>query len=191
MTVKKYVYVSEDTGQTLFFDAEQDGRKNFCGIFWIEEEEAHYKIFNGVTLSVDKRKKQEYIESNIDLLRADMYQRVNPARDVFINSGFMYDNGAEQIPFQADPISLQKIGLAKAALDSQPATATIVWTTNQKLENGQDRDYEFSKEEFTEFLNQLVIEGERIHRKAKDLKTEILAAETLESLKSIRISFEK
>lgn len=187
--MRYFTYVDEQSGQTLFFETEQAGRKNFCGVFNISEDETNWKIFNGVGLSDDLRKKQAYIESNLELYRAQLYERVNPARDVFLNSWFLYDNGTEKIPFQTDPFSLQKINLAKSAMDNLPEPATITWTTNQKLPNGSDRDYEFSKAEFAEFVIQLVLEGDRIHRKAKDIKTEIQSAKTLDELKAVKISF--
>lgn len=187
--MRYYTYVDEQSGQTLFFETEQAGRKNFCGVFNISEDETNWKIFNGVDLSDDRRKKQLYIESNLELYRAQLYEQVNPARDEFLNAGFLYGNGTEKIPFQTDPFSMQKINLAKSAMDNLPESATITWTTNQKLPDGSDRDYEFSKAEFSEFVIQLVLEGDRIHRRAKDIKTEIQSADTLEKLRAVKISF--
>lgn len=189
--MKRYfVYIDEQSGNTLFFETEQTGRKNFCGIFQLTEQETHWKRFNGIILYDDPRLKQQYVESNLELYRAQLYESVNPARDAFLNAGFLYDNGTEKIPFQTDPFSLQKINLAKSSLDSMPDSATITWTTNQKLPNGSDRDYAFTKAEFAEFVIQLVLEGDRIHRKAKQIKTELQNAKTLDELKAVKISFE-
>ena len=189
--MKRYfVYIDEQSGNTLFFETEQTGRKNFCGIFQLTEQETHWKRFNGFALYEDLRLKQQYIESNLELYRAQLYDAVNPARDEFLNAGFLYDNGTEKIPFQTDPFSLQKINLAKSSLDSMPDSSTITWTTNQKLPNGSDRDYTFSKAEFAEFVIQLVLEGDRVHRKAKQIKSEIQNAKTLDELKAVKISFE-
>lgn len=186
---KYFVYIDEQSGNTLFFETEQAGGKNFCGIFYLTEQEKKWKRFNGVGLYDDIRMKQEYIESNLEMYRAQLHDTVNPARDAFLNAGFLYDNGTEKIPFQTDPFSLQKINLAKSSLDSLPDTATITWTTNQKLPNGSDRDYLFTKAEFSEFVIQLVLEGDRIHRKAKHIKTELQNAKTLDELRAVKISF--